>query len=1599
MHKNRLLKKLGEFLRRVVPKTGIRRKPNVQRDSGNTSQECQSELASVATEPLTRDITTENVFYANTVEKPVESFVLVDAVQQEQVANAVELGRIENKEEPVSESPQISGQSPEAPSNDSCGKNAQETQVAKQVEESLDKVLLSLKTRYAETPASTLVEVLRDNRDLPVTSINGWSQMLYHKTAKEILIEEAIVAEEKKENAAERLEKVTRQLEDIYSSKKAKTINEINRCGINISTAVLTSLVKQVTGQTLSKYLIEKGILEYPGGKKDNKRDFGEIARVLSEVMKAESTFDAPETLSVENNAYHEVEMVSLLDGEDVCAPVTSDVNENDCHIEKVETALTTSEEGQTDTLPEENFLPQKINYIADSLYNQAKLTGEYVSVSILSCTELNGIEKMLFDQGILSLGKLLSYSYPQLIIDLRLPAFTANRITRFARALAKKEREESVIATGTVDTENHLLADKEPNENVIDDVPISVPALLTEPPSVDRQASFAVPEIEEAIINTEREIDESEDETRADVGDTVERDDSPKNVQPRSKLAEKLGHEIKKDAPEISISRSELRAHYVDTREIAKSKVDPRYAYMLNPAFPKTPEGRIRYKIIKQFEEAELLCEIDVSDDEYEFLRRYTRNFCISRTQNRSRMDVDILVAVTLVQIGIRFYDGAFWPHVSKALNIRFTVNKQNELGAAVTQTLRVFGKSVFAENEYVTNILMHGFIVDTYAQRAFDYLFQYYNIEFQRDIRDMRDADLEELCASVINPFSKRQQLISNYMGMSVRAEKAYCKAVFNNALHLIDQHFWSEFEEGYTLPARPQKEFERWIDSSDFYKEEKRRSEKVSDERKRVFRTPQLHCDMENAEFSVVLPAQLIRDEDKARRESFYWGVTVNGKTEKHYCPVAESFSGYAAQEQVIKITPSEQFEAYGFTFGTIDETLRSYKWKSRVANFFDIDGTWINSERLPMGECFAYTRDEDELITQAILSSRSRNGVYFYELYFHGGELIQVKNEANYFVGAVPQNGITDEARIEDAFLCSKEEKLPLYSKSPNIIFGAKPKELAGIAVFVNGVINRLTNNDYLELLLDKCEESYFLLKTNTLQGIKEGINHVLLDFPASSKRISGKFGLITGLRYEFEDAPYVFQPKGTLWLNCSSNSGSLYGTKRGETIIDFSLEETKDNIYEIPVILDGDEFLMQIGLPVFLSSRDNRDWDSHRWADCWHAELPETLYIKCPTNKISLCVGSADGVQTFRFAPNADSIFACDLTKIKAYLYDGKILKKITVVVEDSEYDFINVVMRSYLVNATLEADYEKEKIICRFETLGKNRYFADVECEGKNLISKQPIENGIIAAQIELKSAEYTVNVYEQEDEFSFDDEYNFVGTSSTKLIDPGDLSGRSARITAIVSTGEQGEELSIDGDFYLYFTEKRGQREYYGFLCYAFNKAIISCSKVCITLMDASDITKLQLSFLDEYEEETAFVYDRYRHVIREEEQSGISKSEAYRRYEVIYSEDYYWRDLYDEKLPDLTEEIEKRIKQKKSAKKPGGIVWHSNDNRTAKDIPITELNLTIRTFNGLKRAKVNTLGDVAEKYKANTLMKVRNLGRKSLNELEQKLKDNGLI
>ena len=67
--------------------------------------------------------------------------------------------------------------------------------------------------------------------------------------------------------------------------------------------------------------------------------------------------------------------------------------------------------------------------------------------------------------------------------------------------------------------------------------------------------------------------------------------------------------------------------------------------------------------------------------------------------------------------------------------------------------------------------------------------------------------------------------------------------------------------------------------------------------------------------------------------------------------------------------------------------------------------------------------------------------------------------------------------------------------------------------------------------------------------------------------------------------------------------------------------------------------------------------------------------------------------------------------------------------------------------------------------------------------------------------------------------------------------------------------------------------------------------------------------------------------------------------------------------------------------------------IIVHTGIKYSDCEKSIDELNLSVRSQNALRRARIDTIGDLTDRLNAGTVKDIRNLGRKSYSEIQTKL------
>ena len=101
---------------------------------------------------------------------------------------------------------------------------------------------------------------------------------------------------------------------------------------------------------------------------------------------------------------------------------------------------------------------------------------------------------------------------------------------------------------------------------------------------------------------------------------------------------------------------------------------------------------------------DVKLFSQIPISDEEYGFLLRYTRNYSRSMYM-ASTAPANPLVALALVQIAIRTYaEGNYWDYFLNEMQMDISASKRNYLGQVFVSTIRKYQVCLKYRSDSVT-------------------------------------------------------------------------------------------------------------------------------------------------------------------------------------------------------------------------------------------------------------------------------------------------------------------------------------------------------------------------------------------------------------------------------------------------------------------------------------------------------------------------------------------------------------------------------------------------------------------------------------------------------------------------------------------------------------------------------------------------------------------------------------------------------------------------------------------------------------------------------------------------------------------------------
>ncbi len=966
-------------------------------------------------------------------------------------------------------------------------------------------------------------------------------------------------------------------------------------------------------------------------------------------------------------------------------------------------------------------------------------------------------------------------------------------------------------------------------------------------------------------------------------------------------------------------------------------------------------------------------LGDMRVDPFDYECAKVYL-HYAIRTLLESDALVSESLFAISIVQVAIKVYDrGTFWGYFFDEVQIDNDVASQNIIGRTFYSILERYDLYRTKErNKYVPNILMHCYIPDHYVSGYFDFLYKFYDLDIDRDITRLKPENggkeiMDGLMESIFSEEGGRAYMLSQHIGHAMSANPRSSRSRVRNHIKKLDKFFWN-FDYQIHTKHRIYNLMQEWVrnnrEFTTIY------TERGIARRKglRMFSYPYVFFNEAEDHLEIKIPSQSVK---KERNEELYWSIS-GAEDYTNTCQVIESVIGYKVKETDYLIPWPNALKAYKIQLiNGYGEVIKSFSIKETDIRFFDKNGYPIYSKNIKVGDVVAVS--ESSVQSSALIERRLRDGLTISYFQFEFEDIIKLPNGNAVIVGKEKiENGIVGKGLVENARCESNGSDFLLYNYVPHFALRADPAKISGTAIEFCGTRYRISDLDAIPFNIDdRSGDIGYFIDLFPLMHEKNGKYRIAIDIPGSISR-AWNFVYIKDFNVDFEEAPYIFDPRATAtfndFLEIRNIDPACIRTPRSNS---FSLEiESVGRELKFDVDLNNETFNISIPVPALFIKQADGSWSSLRPSAIWHTELPDEIELSVPYHKVYLSIDeSDDDVRTleFRRSIGASSI-KCDLVKFKSYL-SGSDWKDIKLQFgNNEEVTLYTVILHSRVVSVQLLGDSDAGEIIINSTIVGKSEYYADVYRNDVLIAEKVPLADGDASFSYEIENDKYQVELFELEpDDSGFGGDYYSIGKYEQALLNPYDMTSRNLRLVQIEGLIEGENVLPLNFDYYIENLQRTSDRGVYNGMMVVEKTSYfpLAAFEVKVTFPNVKDPSLAWIEFYDG-DEPTNFLYDTKRKAVLQEENGFLNKKACYVRYsyldadECIFRVDFCERAQsdYDTMPPILEFKEDKPFNTVFVRKKPQQII---------RDTYISDITWSQEAYSALKITGYSTLRELS--------------------------------
>jgi hypothetical protein len=597
-----------------------------------------------------------------------------------------------------------------------------------------------------------------------------------------------------------------------------------------------------------------------------------------------------------------------------------------------------------------------------------------------------------------------------------------------------------------------------------------------------------------------------------------------------------------------------------------------------------------IAKKIGAQAKGASFLTEVYLESEDLQIIRSNTDEILTSSLEGGSP-DVKIVASYLLMDIAMRRYDSAFWPHVSEEAGRDYTPADQSNLYDVFRNGLELIGmeKSLAIETKRkLEMILIHTLVPDNkeYMYAFFEFVSKYYKKVLGYELSEDLDSRFKEL-AEFISPYARSEQrdrvaeleedfpnpASLNKCTQYALTEPALFGALLEKILRIIDAGY-----KGKMVPSLGIRRFA--VPFQQWYSENiGSRSNKAAREEMRA-RHPRLVL-RESSDYSVALVFPEMNQCTEDARAEFVFGTEVLTPAKQPQVLMIPGLRFPRTRQEVVYLFDKDLgrsvFERFVFKFDgkTLFDNDPKKRWK-----FFN---KYLNEVQNPSpGETYVLLEDEkyDPRTDGNENMEKIRKGLY--RALLKNGEGINLKGERYVVTDEDEDDLIGFNVQCYEGVSAEINSVRYKVAKDLQVVYRASDSEVISLPVMRIRVDSKPTV--HIPVRFSKVRNTQvFSVPQNQ---IPEGVHIVKAELYSGERKVGeDEFITMPGLEYKFDAGNEVYYNESTGKLSIKHPIDKTIELATGDDEVSWKMkfEDYEISVYhEVPSVkfsVDGENWIL------------------------------------------------------------------------------------------------------------------------------------------------------------------------------------------------------------------------------------------------------------------------------------------------------------------------------------------------------------------------------------------------------------------------------------